>query len=130
MKSSRKNVQVDVDSALAVMQEVYNDIAEQKNNASMIMRKMLVFLKTPEDMLTIGQVIKEQQKILNDLTEKKISLVKLHASMIKISKTSNGNSTPTGKFELTEEDDEFLNSLIEKEKLKLNPNNEDNNFII
>ena len=43
----------------------------------MITKKMLSFMKEAEDMSVIGPGIKEQQKILNDCTEKKISLVKL-----------------------------------------------------
>jgi polyhydroxybutyrate depolymerase len=56
------------------MQEIYNDIVEQKNTASMITKKMLTFMKDAEDMSVIGPVIKEQQKILNDCTEKKMAL--------------------------------------------------------
>ena len=78
MGRERKNIiSLDVDSALALMQEIYNDIVEQKNTASLIMKKMLSFMKDAEDMSVIGPVIKEQQKILNECTEKKISLVKL-----------------------------------------------------
>jgi hypothetical protein len=78
MRERKNLISLDTDSALALMQEIYNDIVEQKNTASMITKKMLTFMKDAEDMSVIGPVIKEQQKILNDCTEKKISLVKLN----------------------------------------------------
>ena len=72
----KKIISLDTDSALAVMQEIYNDIVEQKTTASQITKKMLAFMKDAEDMTMIGTVIDKQQKILQDCTEKKISLVK------------------------------------------------------
>ncbi len=71
MKDRRKNISLDTDSALALMQEIYNDIVENRSTASLIMKKMLSFMKDAEDMSTIGPVIKEQQKILNDCTERR-----------------------------------------------------------
>ncbi len=71
MRERKNIISLDTDSALALMQEIYNDIVEQKNTASMITKKMLTFMKDAEDMSVIGPVIKEQQKILNDCTEKK-----------------------------------------------------------
>ena len=67
----KKVLSLDTDSALALMQEIYNDIVEQKNIASQITKKMLAFMKDPEDMTMIGTVIDKQQKILQDCTEKK-----------------------------------------------------------
>ena len=83
MKDRKRNISLDTESALALMQEIYNDIVENRNTASLIMKKMLSFMKDAEDMSTIGPVIKEQQKILNDCTEKKISLVKLQGALLK-----------------------------------------------
>lgn len=66
MRDRRKIIELNVDSALALMQEIYNDIVEQKNNASLITKKMLAYMKEADDMALIGPVIKEQQKILNE----------------------------------------------------------------
>lgn len=111
--TNRKNITLDVDSAVALMQEIYNDIVEQKNNASLIMKKMLSFMKDAEDMSVIGPVIKEQQKILNECTEKKISLVKLQNILSKQSGGGN-NKTPLGKLTLSDEDRELLDKLVAK----------------
>lgn len=107
----RKNlISLDTDSALALMQEIYNDIVEQKNTASMITKKMLTFMKDAEDMSVIGPVIKEQQKILNDCTEKKISLVKLQSALLK--QTTGGSTAGGGKLQLTDEDKAILEQLM------------------
>jgi len=116
----RKNITLEVDSAIALMQEIYNDIVEQKNTASLIMKKMLSFMKDAEDMSVIGPVIKEQQKILNECTEKKISLVKLQNILLK--QTQGGGKGPLGKLTLSDEDRELLDKLVN------DPKNDDKSF--
>jgi hypothetical protein len=111
MRDRKNNITLDVESALALMQEIYNDVVENRNTANQIMRKMMSFMKDAEDMSTIGPVIKEQQKILNDCTEKKISLVKLQGVLLKQS-SGGGKGVPMGKLELSDEDRELLDKMI------------------
>jgi hypothetical protein len=113
MRQKKNIISLDTDSALALMQEIYNDIVEQKNTASLITKKMLTFMKDAEDMSVIGPVIKEQQKILNDCTEKKISLVKLQSALLKQMSGGSGNSIG-GKLQLTDEDKLLLEKLMEE----------------
>jgi hypothetical protein len=113
MRERKNLISLDTDSALALMQEIYNDIVEQRNTASMITKKMLTFMKDAEDMSVIGPVIKEQQKILNDCTEKKISLVKLQSALLKQTQGS-GNSSTSGKLQLTDEDRNILAKLMDE----------------
>jgi hypothetical protein len=112
MKDRKNNISLDVDSAIALMQEIYNDIVEQKNSASLIMKKMLSFMKDAEDMSMIGPVIKDQQKILNECTEKKISLVKLQNILLKQTQGSGGSKLNMGKLTLSDEDRELLDKLV------------------
>ena len=113
MRTQRNNITLDVDSALALMQEIYNDVVENRNTASQILRKMMGFMKDAEDMSTIGPVIKEQQKILNDCTEKKISLVKLQSVLLKqTTGGSGGGGGYMGKLTLSDEDREILDRLV------------------
>lgn len=123
MRERRNNISLDVDSALALMQEIYNDVVENRNTASTIMRKMMSFMKDAEDMSVIGPVIKEQQKILNDCTEKKISLVKLQGVLLKqTSSGGGGKNMPMGKLDLTDEDRELLEKLVNGEDNKNSDN--------
>lgn len=112
MRERKNNITLDVDSALALMQEIYNDVCENRNTASQIMRKMMSFMKDAEDMSVIGPVIKEQQKILNDCTEKKISLVKLQGVLLKQTQGAGGKGAPMGKLELTDDDRAILEKLM------------------
>lgn len=69
-------------------------------------------MKDAEDMSTIGPVIKEQQKILNDCTEKKISLVKLQSVLLKQTTGGSGGGGSMGKLTLSDEDREILDRLV------------------
>ena len=71
---------------------------------------MLTMLKDPEDITVIGPVIKEQQKIINDTIEKKLTLSKLQSSIWE--KASNNDSET---FNLSEMDDDVLQALIQKD---------------
>jgi len=122
MRDKKNIISLEVESALALMQEIYNDIVEQKNYASMIMKKMLSFMKDQEDMSTIGPVIKEQQKILNECTEKKISLVKLQGILHKQTQGSNKNMG-MGKLTLNEEERKLLDELVKDTNLDNNSPN-------
>lgn len=115
MRRSKNLLSLDTDSALALMQEIYNDIVEQKQTASLITKKMLSFMKEAEDMSVLGPVIKEQQKILNDCTEKKISLVKLQSTLLKQSGGSDPSSGGGGKLDLTDDDRKLLEKLMKED---------------
>jgi hypothetical protein len=77
----RKEINFTKDSILSLMQEIYNELVEQRNTAIRIQNKMLTMMKEPEDMTLIGPVIEKQQKIINDCVEKKLTLSKLQSSM-------------------------------------------------
>ena len=123
MRERKNNISLDVDSALALMQEIYNDVVENRSTASTIMRKMMSFMKDAEDMSVIGPVIKEQQKILNDCTEKKISLVKLQGILLKQTSGGGGKNMPMGKLELSDEDRELLDKMINGDDDKIGSDN-------
>lgn len=108
-RPQRKEINFTKDSILALMQEIYNELVEQRQTAIRIQNKMLSMLKDPEDMTTIGPVIEKQQKIVNDCVEKKISLSKLQSSIWEKS-----NST-SESFSMADLDDDLLQNLIEKD---------------
>lgn len=108
-RPQRKQINFTKDSILSLMQEIYNELVEQRNTAIRIQNKMLQMLKDPEDMTTIGPVIEKQQKIVNECVEKKISLSKLQTT---VWEKSNNN---TETFTLSDLDDDLLQNLIEKD---------------
>lgn len=116
MRTNKKTITIDIESATALMQEIYNDTVEQKATATLIMKKMLNFMKESEDMSVIGPVIKEQQKIINECTEKKLSLVKIQNSLIQKASTINNNSVSGGKISFSAEDLEILDKFIKKDE--------------
>ena len=73
-RPTKKEINLSKESMLSLMQEIYNELVEQRSTAIRIQNKMLAMLKDPTDMITIGPVIEKQQKIVNDCVEKKISL--------------------------------------------------------
>jgi hypothetical protein len=111
-RPQRKEINFTKDSILSLMQEIYNELVEQRQTAIRIQNKMLSMLKDPEDMTTIGPVIEKQQKIVNDCVEKKISLSKLQSG---IWEKSNQNQE---SFSLADLDDDLLQGLIEKDVTK------------
>ena len=126
MREKRKLISLDTDSALALMQEIYNDIVEQKTTATQITKKMLSFMKEAEDMSIIGPTIKDQQKILVDCLAKKQALVKLQIDLIKQGGSSGDGQKSQGKLQLTEEDRKILGKLID-EKDEKNLGDDDDN---
>jgi methionine salvage enolase-phosphatase E1 len=109
-RPQRKEINFTKDSILSLMQEIYNELVEQRQTAIRIQNKMLTMLKDPEDMTTIGPVIEKQQKIVNDCVEKKISLSKLQSG---IWEKSNNNNTES--FSLADLDDDLIQNLIDKD---------------
>jgi methionine salvage enolase-phosphatase E1 len=109
-RPQRKEINFTKDSILSLMQEIYNELVEQRQTAIRIQNKMLSMLKDATDMTTIGPVIEKQQKIVNDCVEKKISLSKLQSS---IWEKSNNNVSES--FSLADLDDDLIQNLIEKD---------------
>lgn len=108
-RPQRKEINFTKDSIISLMQEIYNELVEQRNTAIRIQNKMLSMLKDPSDMTTIGPVIEKQQKIVNDCVEKKLTLSKLQSS---IWEKSNNNQE---SFTLSDLDDDIIQNLIEKD---------------
>jgi hypothetical protein len=109
-RARKKEISLNKDSVLGLMQEIYNELVEQRSTAIRIQNKMLTMLKDPEDMTLIGPIIKEQQKIINDTIEKKLSLSKLQSTIWEKS-----NNKESDNFTLSEMDDDLLQTLIKKD---------------
>jgi hypothetical protein len=110
-RPTKKTINLTKESMLSLMQEIYNELVEQRNTAIRIQNKMLTMMKDPEDMTLIGPVIKEQQKIINDCVEKKLSLSKLQSTMWQKS-TEKEDDFTLSDIDL---DDETIQNLIQKD---------------
>jgi hypothetical protein len=110
-RPSKKTINLTKDSMLSLMQEIYNELVEQRNTAVRIQNKMLSMMKEPEDMTLIGPVIEKQQKIINDCVEKKLSLSKLQAQIWQKS-TEKEDDFTLSDMDL---DDETIQNLIHKD---------------
>ena len=108
-RPQRKEIKFSKDSILSLMQEIYNELVEQRNTAIRIQNKMISMMKDAEDMKEIGPVLEKQQKIINDCVEKKISLSRLQSSIWE--KTTNQEESCS----LSDMDDDLFEKLLEKD---------------
>jgi hypothetical protein len=110
-RPKKKQIKVEKESVLALMQEIYNECVEQRNTAIRIQNKMLGFMHEAEDLHLLGPVIKEQQKIIDSTIEKKIQLTKIQSALLdkKLSELDSAGI-------LTDEVRETLNDLLKKDK--------------
>ena len=116
-RPTKKEINLSKESMLSLMQEIYNELVEQRSTAIRIQNKMLTMMKDPEDMTVIGPVIEKQQKIINDCVDKKLTLSKLQSTLWE--KSNNNNDG--GGFSITDlGDDELLRTLMEKDISKDN----------
>jgi hypothetical protein len=110
-RPQKKEINLTKESMLSLMQEIYNELVEQRNTAIRIQNKMLNLMKEVEDMTLIGPIIEKQQKIVNDCVEKKLSLSKLQAQIWQKTQDKQENFTLTD----LDFDDAIMKSLIDKD---------------
>jgi hypothetical protein len=109
-RPKKKEISLNKDSVLSLLQEIYNELVEQRSTAIRVQNKMLALLKDPEDMTVIGPVLEKQQKIINDVVEKKLTLSKLQSTIWEKSNTKEDDN-----MSLSDIDDDMLQSLINKD---------------
>jgi hypothetical protein len=113
-RPAKKEINLTKESILSLMQEIYNELVEQRNTAIRIQNKMLSMMKEPEDMTVLGPVIEKQQKIVNDCVEKKLTLSKLQSGIWEKSNVSK-ESFSISDIDM---DDTLLQNLLEKDLSK------------
>ena len=108
-KPKKKQINFTKDSILVLMQEIYNELVEQRSTAIRIQNKMVSMMKEPEDMTLIGPVIEKQQKIINDCVDKKLQLSKLQSGIWE------KQSSKEDSFDISNMDDDVLQGLLYKD---------------
>lgn len=112
-RPAKKEINLTKESILSLMQEIYNELVEQRNTAIRIQNKMLSLMKEVEDMTLIGPIIEKQQKIINECVEKKLSLSKLQSSIWeKTNSVSNSENFTISDIDM---DDDIIKSLLDKD---------------
>ena len=108
-KPKKKEINFTKDSILTLMQEIYNELVEQRSTAIRIQNKMISMMQQPEDMTLIGPVIEKQQKIINDCVEKKLTLSKLQSGIWE------KQSSKEEDFDISNMDEDVLQGLLDKD---------------
>jgi hypothetical protein len=114
-RPQKKEIKLNQESILSFMQEIYNELVEQRSTAIRIQNKMITMMKEPEDMTLIGPVIEKQQKIINDCIEKKLTLSKLQSTIWEKSRNKEDDSNGFTLSDLNMDDSEMLQALISKD---------------
>jgi hypothetical protein len=110
-RPKRKEIELTHESAVSLMQEIYNESVEQRSTAIRIQNKMIGFMKEAVDMALIGPVLKEQQKIIDSSIDKKLQLSKLLTNIV--SKNMEDTQSP---HLLGEDIKESINQLLIQSK--------------
>jgi len=110
-RPKRKEIKLTNESAVSLMQEIYNESVEQRSTAIRIQNKMIGFMHEAADMALIGPVLKEQQKIIDSSIDKKLQLSKLLTTIV--SKNMEGSQGPQS---LGEDIKESINQLLTQSK--------------
>jgi methionine salvage enolase-phosphatase E1 len=110
-RPKKKEISLNKESVLSLMQEIYNELVEQRATAIRIQNKMLNLMNNSTDMAIIGPIIKEQQKIINDTVDKKLALSKLQSTIWEKSSQRNDNEN----FSITDIDDSLIQDLLKQD---------------
>ena len=85
-RPKKKEIVLSKDSVLSLMQEIYNELVEQRATAIRIQNKLIAMMNNSKDMPAISGILKEQQKkilshlileikqLFNVVKEKKITI--------------------------------------------------------
>ena len=107
-RPKKKKIDINHDSVVSLLQEIYNECVEQRNTAMRIQNKMIALMKEVTDMTLIGPVLKEQQKIIDSAIDKKLQLSKILSSMLQKNSSSDTAVSLTGDLRDT------INQLLDK----------------
>jgi hypothetical protein len=109
-RPKKKDIVLSKESVLSLMQEIYNELVEQRTTAIRIQNKLIGMMNDPKNVAAITGVLKEQQKIINDTIDKKLALSKLQSTIWEKSNNSNQEN-----FSLAEMDEDVIQALIQKD---------------
>ena len=110
-RPKKKDIILSKDSVLSLMQEIYNELVEQRTTAVRIQNRLISMMKDPKDTVAISNMLKEQQKIINDTVEKKLTLSKLQSTVWEKSQQKHNEEN----FSMSDLDDALIQDLLKKD---------------
>jgi hypothetical protein len=115
-RPKKKKIELNSESLVSLMQEIYNDCTEQRKRAltDINERKAMAEMDNTTDIYQVGKVNNESLKLIDSVIEKKLSLVKLQSQLMD---TNDGESS--GGF-LSDNDKELLRDIVKEQEQKNN----------
>tara|TARA_R110000803_G_scaffold25801_1_gene61568 strand:- start:6331 stop:6675 length:345 start_codon:yes stop_codon:yes gene_type:complete len=112
-RPKKKKIEVSEESLLSLFQEIYNECVEQRNTALRIQNKMIALLKESSDMVLIGPVLKEQQKIIDLSIDKKLQLSKIQSSLLQKNNSGSVKTESLG-VDMKEAINQLINNKVDQ----------------
>jgi|15BtaG_2_1085339.scaffolds.fasta_scaffold05543_2 hypothetical protein len=108
----KTNVKLNKDSLESLMQEIYNECVNLKNQAvrDISERKRQAEIEDTTDIYQLGKVNNESLKIVDSVIDKKLAIAKLQTNFINDNKVD-----ITSDVELSDNDKDMLRDLIKKQ---------------
>jgi len=115
-RPKKKKIELNSESLVSLMQEIYNDCTEQRKRAltDINERKAMAEMDNTTDIYQVGKVNNESLKLIDSVIEKKLSLVKLQSQLMD---TNDGESS--AGF-LSDNDKELLRDIVKEQEQKNN----------
>jgi len=108
----KTNVKLNKESLESLMQEIYNECVNLKNQAvrDISERKRQAEIEDTTDIYQLGKVNNESLKIVDSVIDKKLAIAKLQTNFINDNKVD-----VTSDVELSDNDKDMLRDLIKKQ---------------
>ena len=108
----KTNVKLNKESLESLMQEIYNECVNLKNQAvrDISERKRQAEIEDTTDIYQLGKVNNESLKIVDSVIDKKLAIAKLQTNFINDNKVD-----ITSDVELSDNDKDMLRDLIKKQ---------------
>ena len=115
-RPKKKKIELNSESLVSLMQEIYNDCSEQRKRAlsDINERKAMAEMDNTTDIYQVGKVNNESLKIIDSVIEKKLSLVKLQSQLM-----DKSSDDVSGGF-LSDNDKELLRDIVKEQEHKNN----------
>ena len=115
-RPKKKKIELNSESLVSLMQEIYNDCSEQRKRAlnDINERKAMAEMDNTTDIYQVGKVNNESLKLIDSVIEKKLSLVKLQSQLM-----DKSSDDVSGGF-LSENDKDLLREIVKEQEHKNN----------